>query len=82
MLDIKKVRENPEIIDKILEKRNHPAVSKDLLLADEKNRNLISELQKIQEERNSKSKLIGGHTSQGKNDEAEKLKGEVGNLKS
>ena len=42
MLDIKKVRENPEIIDKILEKRNHPAVSKDLLLADEKNKNLIS----------------------------------------
>ena len=82
MLDIKKVREDPEIIDKILEKRNHPAVSKDLLLADEKNRNLISELQKIQEERNSKSKLIGGHASQGKNDEAEKLKGEVGNLKS
>ena len=82
MLDIKKVRENPEIIDKILEKRNHPAVSKDLLLADEKNRNLISELQKIQEERNSKSKLIGEHASQGKNDEAEKLKGEVGNLKS
>ena len=82
MLDIKKVRENPEIIDKILEKRNHPAVSKDLLLADEKNRNLISELQKIQEERNSKSKLIGEQTSQGKNDEAEKLKGEVGNLKS
>ena len=82
MLDIKKVRENPEIIDKILEKRNHPAVSKDLLLADEKNRNLISELQKIQEERNSKSKLIGEQVSQGKNDEAEKLKGEVGNLKS
>ena len=82
MLDIKKVRENPEIIDKILEKRNHPAVSKDLLLADEKNRNLISELQEIQEERNSKSKLIGEQTSQGKNDEAEKLKGEVGNLKS
>ena len=82
MLDIKKVRENPEIIDKILEKRNHPAVSKNLLLADEKNRNLISELQKIQEERNSKSKLIGEQTSQGKNDEAEKLKGEVVNLKS
>ena len=82
MLDIKKVRENPEIIDKILEKRNHPAVSKDLLLADEKNRNLISELQKIQEERNSKSKIIGEQASQGKNDEAEKLKGEVGNLKS
>ena len=56
MLDIKKIRENPDQIDKALEKRNHPAVSKDLLSADEKNRNLISELQKIQEERNAKSK--------------------------
>jgi len=82
MLDIKKVRENPELIDKILEKRNHPAISKKLLLADEKNRNLISELQKIQEERNSKSKLIGEYASKGKSDEAEKLKVEVGNLKS
>ena len=82
MLDIKKVRENPELIDQTLEKRNHPAVSKDLLSADEKNRNLISELQKIQEERNSKSKLIGEYTAKGKNDEAEKLKIEVGNLKS
>ena len=60
MLDIKKIRENPELIDQTLEKRNHPAVSKDLLSADEKNRNLISELQKIQEERNSTSgKNIG-----------------------
>jgi len=82
MLDIKKVRENPELIDQTLEKRNHPAVSKELLSADEKNRNLISELQKIQEERNSKSKLIGEHAAKGKNDEAEKLKVEVGNLKS
>ena len=74
MLDIKKVRENPELIDQTLEKRNHPAVSKDLLSADEKNRNLISELQKIQEERNSKSKLIGEYAAKGKSDEAEKLK--------
>jgi len=82
MLDIKKVRENPELIDQTLEKRNHPAVSKDLLSTDEKNRNLISELQKIQEERNSKSKLIGELAAKGKNDESEKLKVEVGNLKS
>ena len=82
MLDIKKIRENPELIDQTLEKRNHPAVSKDLLSTDEKNRNLISELQKIQEERNSKSKLIGELAAKGKNDESEKLKVEVGNLKS
>ncbi len=82
MLDIKKVRANPKLFDQTLEKRNHPAISKELLSVDENNRNLISELQKIQEERNSKSKLIGEHTANGKNDEAEKLKVEVGNLKS
>ena len=57
MLDIKKVRENPELIDEILVKRNHPAVSKDLLSTDEKNRNLISELQKIQEERSNNQNI-------------------------
>ena len=67
---------------KTLEKRNYSAISKKLLTADEKNRSLISELQKIQEERNSKSKLIGEYAAKGKNDEAEKLKVEVGNLKS
>ena len=82
MLDIKKVRANPKLFDQTLEKRNHSAISKELLSVDENNRNLISELQKIQEERNSKSKLIGEHTANGKNDEAEKLKVEVGNLKS
>ena len=72
MLDIKKVRANPKLFDQTLEKRNHSAISKELLSVDENNRNLISELQKIQEERNSKSKLIGEHTANGKNDEAEK----------
>ena len=81
MLDIKKIRENPDQIDKVLEKRNHPAISKNLLSADEKNRSLISELQKIQEERNAKSKLIGEYTAKGNADDANKLKDEVGNLK-
>jgi seryl-tRNA synthetase len=82
MLDIKEIRKNPELIDKILKKRNHPAVSKDLLAADENNRSLIAELQIIQEERNSKSKLIGEHADQDKKNEVEKLKNEVGSLKS
>ena len=77
----KKRKETKEIVQ-TLEKRNHPAISKELLSYDENNRNLISELQKIQEERNSKSKLIGEHAANGKKDEAEKLKVEVGNLKS
>lgn len=82
MLDIKEIRKNPELIDKILKKRKHPAVSKDLLAADENNRSLIAELQIIQEERNSKSKLIGEHADQDKKNEVEKLKNEVGSLKS
>lgn len=82
MLDIKKVRDQPSLIDQGLKKRNYPAISKDLLSADEKNRSLIAELQTIQEERNSKSKLIGELTAQGKKEESESLKAEVVNLKS
>ena len=82
MLDIKKVRDQPSLIDRGLKKRNYPAISKDLLSADEKNRSLIAELQTIQEERNSKSKLIGELTAQGKKEESESLKAEVVNLKS
>ena len=48
---------------------------------DEKNREIIGELQVIQEERNAKSKLIGEYAANGKNDEAAKLKAEVTSLK-
>jgi len=81
MHDIKKIRENPSDLDKLLAKRKHPPVSSQIIEIDEKNREIIGELQVIQEERNTKSKLIGEYAANGKNDEASKLKVEVTSLK-
>ena len=81
MHDIKKIRENPSDLDELLAKRKHPPVSNQIIELDEKNREIIGELQVIQEERNTKSKLIGEYAANGKNDEAAKLKAEVANLK-
>ena len=81
MHDIKKIRENPSDLDELLAKRKHPPVSNQIIELDEKNREIIGELQVIQEERNAKSKLIGEYAAKEKNDEAAKLKAEVGSLK-
>ncbi len=81
MHDIKKIRENPSDLDELLAKRKHPPVSNQIIELDEKNRKIIGELQVIQEERNTKSKLIGDYAANGKNDEAAKLKAEVASLK-
>ena len=81
MHDIKKIRENPSDLDELLSKRKHPPVSSQVIELDEKNREIIGELQVIQEERNAKSKLIGEYAAKEKNDEAAKLKAEVTSLK-
>ena len=81
MHDIKKIRENPSDLDELLAKRKHPPVSNQIIELDEKNREIIGELQVLQEERNTKSKLIGEYAANGKNDEAAKLKAEVASLK-
>ena len=81
MHDIKKIRENPSDLDELLAKRKHPPVSNQIIKLDEKNREIIGELQVIQEERNAKSKLIGEYAAKEKNDEAAKLKAEVTSLK-
>ena len=81
MHDIKKIRETPSDLDELLAKRKHPPVSNQIIELDEKNREIIGELQVIQEERNTKSKLIGEYAASGKNDEAAKLKAEVTSLK-
>ena len=81
MHDIKKIRENPSDLDELLAKRKHPPVSNQIIELDDKNREIIGELQVIQEERNTKSKLIGEYAANGKNDEAAKLKAEVASLK-
>ena len=82
MFDIKKIRENPKEFDSSLVKRNFAPCSAELITIDEDNRKAIAEAQALQEERHSKSKLIGEYTSSGKTEEANKLKDEVGSIKS
>ena len=81
MFDIKKIRENPKEFDSSLAKRNFAPCSAELITIDEDNRKAIAEAQALQEERNSKSKLIGEYASSGKMEDANKLKEEVSSIK-
>ena len=81
MFDIKKIRENPKEFDSSLAKRNFAPCSAELITIDEDNRKAIAEAQALQEERNSKSKLIGEYASSGKVEDANKLKEEVISIK-
>ena len=81
MFDIKKIRENPKEFDSSLAKRNFAPCSAELITIDEDNRKVIAEAQALQEERNSKSKLIGEYASSGKVEDANKLKEEVSSIK-
>ena len=82
MFDIKKIRDNPKDFDTNLAKRGLNPNSDLLIKIDEENRAAIANAQSLQEERNSKSKLIGEYASSGNVDEANKLKEEVSSLKS
>ena len=81
MFDIKKIRENPKEFDSSLAKRNFAPCSAELITIDEDNRKAIAEAQALQEEQNSKSKLIGEYASSGEVEEANKLKEEVSSIK-
>ena len=81
MFDIKKIRENPKEFDSSLAKRNFAPCSAELITIDEDNRKAIAEAQALQEERNSKSKLIGEYASSGEVEDANKLKEEVSSIK-
>ena len=70
MFDIKKIRENPVDFDNNLSKRKHEPISIKILDLDKENRDLIAQLQIIQEERNSKSKKIGEISLNGNKEEA------------
>ena len=59
MHDIKFIRDNPKIFDKQMNNRNVDISSENILKIDKKNRELISNLQIFQEERNLLSKQIG-----------------------
>lgn len=65
MIDINFVKQNPGILDNALKNRNKPLKEKELLELEEKARNLQTELQKIQEQRNSFSAEFGKAKTKG-----------------
>lgn len=82
MLDLHYVRENLEEVKTALENRNFPTESlNNFVELDKTRREIISESDKINAQRNSVSKEIGTLMQSGKRDEAEAKKSEVSGLK-
>ncbi len=80
MLDIKFVRENPELVKENIKKKfqEHKLPLVDEVIAlDVENRAAITEAGSLRAERNRLSKTIGGLMGQGKRDEAEEVKKQV-----
>lgn len=86
MLDIKFVRNNPDIVKQNLKNKfqEHklPLVD-EVIELDKRNREIKKEVEALRAEKNSLSKLIGGLMKEGKKDQAEETKAKVaaGNAK-
>ena len=80
MLDLKFVRENPEIVKQNIKNKfqDHklPLVDQVIEL-DERNRKIKKEVESLRAEKNRLSKLIGGLMKDGKREEAENTKAQV-----
>jgi seryl-tRNA synthetase len=86
MLDIKWIRDNPKALVEALVKRSWSSEDAqstvdDLIARDEARREHLTELQTRQERRNAASKEIGNAMRSGDSALAEKLKAEVGEIK-
>lgn len=82
MLDLNFVRDNLDKVRAALEARSFPTVAlDDFARADAERRRVIAESDQLNNERNVASKLIGALMKEGKKDEAEGRRREVGELK-
>lgn len=78
MLDIKFVRENPDLVDQSCSSRQNAHWDRGRFFElDEERRRVISEVEGLQAERNTASKKIGELMREGKRDEAEAAKTRV-----
>ncbi len=77
MLDIKFIRENPDVVKQALVNRKAEADVDGLLALDQKRRAAITQAESLKTERNAASKTIGGLMKEGKKDDAEAAKEEV-----
>jgi len=79
MLDIKFVRENPQIVEEALKKRGAQINLDEFLNLDEERRKKLSEVEQLKNQRNVVSKEIGQLKREGKNaDELVEQMGQVG----
>src|SRR3546814_12646374 len=81
MLDIKWIRDNPEILDEALKKRGAEPMAATLIALDDARRSVIQTLQDMQSRRNAASKEIGAAMAQKNAGLAETLKAEVAEIK-
>jgi seryl-tRNA synthetase len=79
MHDIKFLRETPDAFDAAMARRGVDVRAADLLKLDEEKRQLQTDLQHLQAERNAKSKLIGA--AKGKGEDAQPIMNEVAAIK-
>ena len=78
MLDIKFVRENPDLVDKSCESRQNAHWDREKFFElDEERRSVIAEVESLQAERNAVSKQIGLLMREGKKEEAEAAKEQI-----
>jgi seryl-tRNA synthetase len=80
MIDIKLIRENPELVKENIRKKfqDHKLVLVDEVVAlDKESRDLTVMCDELRMKRNAKSKEIGGLMAKGQKEEAEKIKEEV-----
>ncbi|MCJ8520515.1 seryl-tRNA synthetase [Pseudorhizobium tarimense] len=81
MLDIKWIRDNPDVLDEALKKRGAEPLSQTLIELDDMRRAVIQKLQDMQSRRNAASKEIGAAMGQKNTELAERLKAEVSEIK-
>ena len=80
MLDIKFVRENPEIVKENIRKKfqdNKLPLVDEVLELDKENRSIKQEVEALRAERNKLSKQIGGLMAKGEKEEAEEIKAQI-----
>ena len=80
MLDIKFVRENPDVVKENIRKKFQdqkiPMID-EVIALDQENRNIKQEVESLRANKNKISKQIGALMAQGKKEEAEEVKKEV-----
>ena len=84
MLDLKFLRENPDVVKQNIKNKFQDAklpLVDEVIALDEENRRIMAEADELRGNRNKLSKQIGALMGQGKKEEAEALKAEVAEVR-